>query len=186
MIEMDESTRKWIYKTALKNYWRVSSYHDLDDLVQDGYLHYHRIVTRYSEVKTRRHIMGLFKRAYSNHLTDLANKRTKSIDEVLHSDLSLDDSDDDTLWDRLLAVADDDLIFLAEAPLQIKKIFLFLDTEQGRKRMRSLYRVRPDGTRETMNDRFCKVVGYDPSCIDLVSCVRDYLKYGKINPLLEI
>ena len=36
----DAGVRGWIVKTAYKHYWRVSSYYEFDDLVQDGYLCY--------------------------------------------------------------------------------------------------------------------------------------------------
>lgn len=196
MQDMDEGARRWLLKTARSNYWRVASYIDLDDLIQDGYLTYHRVVSRYSQTKSRAHIMALFKRVYHNHLHDLANERSHSVAEVLYADLISSAGgpsvlSEEQVWERLLAVADTDLVFMAEAPRPIRDLLSAVTSERGIRRMRSRQRVRttpdPEPTRirlkrkiqieprQTLNDKFCSLLGYDPSKVDLVAVLRAYL-----------
>lgn len=81
-MDMDQGARAWLARTARKNYWRVSDWYDLDDLIQDGYWHWYRIINKYPYItkprmtrNARRIIMGLFQRTYTNHLHDLAKRR---------------------------------------------------------------------------------------------------------------
>lgn len=179
MEKMDDSCYRWLRRTAAKHHWRVASFVDLDDLIQDGYLTYQRVLLKYPELRTRRQIMAMFKRIYHMHLHDLANWRTKRPREVLHSDLAVADADEDNTWDQLLAQFDDELMLIVEAPERVRQALLAVMSEVGQKRMTSEYRVRKDGTRETLNDRLCSMLGYDPGEVDLVKPMRDYLRGGQ-------
>lgn len=191
MQTMDEGARRWLHKIARQHHWRVASYIDLDDLVQDGYLTYHRVVTKYAGTKSRAHIMALFKRVYYNHLHDLANERSHSVPETLYADIAPDGVCEEAVWERLLSVVDTDLVFYSEAPRPVRELLSAISSDRGRKRLRSRSRVRttPDSPptrvrtnrtasieiRPTLNEKFCSLLGCDPSKIDLVSSLRSYL-----------
>lgn len=177
MHDMDEGARRWLHKTARQHYWRVASYIDLDDLIQDGYLEYHRIVTRYAETaKTRAQIMALFKRVFHMRLHDLANARTKSVPEVLYSDIAVEGASEAAVWERLVATADTDFMFFVEAPKPVRDVLSVLQTERGIRRLRARPRHRADtGQRWTLNDRLCGLLGVDPKSVDLATALRNYL-----------
>lgn len=173
---MDEGARRWMYKTAREHHWRVASYIDLDDLIQDGFLEWHRIVTRYSHIESKAHIMALFKRVFHMRLNDLSNQRTRSVREVLHSDLAMPGANEDQTWEQLLAVYDTDFLFYVEAPKAVRELLKALASDTGIETLRALPRVRPDGTIRTLNEKFCALVGCDPLKDDLVLMLRRYLR----------
>jgi hypothetical protein len=178
--EMDASAIRWLWKTARKNYWRVSHWYDLDDLVQDGYLHYARLCNKYPDIEIRAHIMGLFKRIYLNHIHDLSKRRTRGPVEVLECDLLTrqTDSNDESplLWESLCAVDSEQDFFdlIASAPTPVQQILNLFTTEASCKLLRAPYRWR-HGTRETFNERLCRMLGYSPDQIDLAGILRGYL-----------
>lgn len=177
-MDTDAGVRGWIYNTARKNYWRVPPWYDLDDLVQDGYWHYARIVTRYSDVKSRAHMMALFKRTYLNHINDLSKKATK-YPQINAGDLverSPGLFSENAFWDCIMwDEGNMDWAGLAAmAPEPIRDVFRLLSSDDGIRRLRSHYRIRRDGTRETFNERLCRLIGIEPT-FDLAGALRSYL-----------
>lgn len=80
---LDRGLKLYIAKTARKQFWRVARYYALDDLIQDGYLAYAICLERYGhKAENIRHFTSLVKTVYSNHITDLANARTKAPKET--------------------------------------------------------------------------------------------------------
>jgi hypothetical protein len=76
---LDAGLKGWIVNTAKRNYWRVASYYELDDLISDGYLAYAVCKARYSKkVQNKAHFMALFKRVYWSRIVDLASDRSKT------------------------------------------------------------------------------------------------------------
>jgi len=120
---MDHGARIWLLKTVQKNYWRVPKWYEVDDLVQDGFLHYLRVLRKYQEVRNPAHLMALFKVTFCNHLNDLSNRKTwctecNGIDEfaeVLFSEG----------WGEILKV-------IADAPPEIKRALHVLIIKPGR------------------------------------------------------
>jgi DNA-directed RNA polymerase specialized sigma24 family protein len=189
-IDMDQGARRWLHKTARQHYWRVASYIDLDDLVQDGYLTWHRVVTKYADVESRAQLMALFKRVYNMHLHDLANSRSRSVPEVLHCDMVADGVGEDATWEKLVAVFDTDFLFYAEAPKPIRDLLAAVLSDRGVNKLRAEQRVRVDepapdrirvkrrdnvGPRLSLNDRLCALMGCDPALVDLKTTLRNYL-----------
>src|SRR5262249_22978151 len=74
---LERNITGWVFKYAKKNFWRVESYYELDDLVQDGFMIYCAVREHYSDITDKPHLMALFKRAFSNHIHDLSTKRTR-------------------------------------------------------------------------------------------------------------
>jgi hypothetical protein len=66
-----------------KHLWKVQRTCERDDLLQDAYVVFLRVKSKYPDLDTPQHFMALFKTAWSRHFTDLANKDTE--DRVLVS-----------------------------------------------------------------------------------------------------
>jgi hypothetical protein len=165
-MEIDEPAKIWMINYARTNYWRVAHWMSINDLIEDGFLTWYRIVegqqtkgprkrgepvsvmTSYRYITDRPLVMFLFKRLYMNHITDLANGRTnRSAFEL-------------PIEDYMDAPADDaEPIILDRAPIEVQAVLSLLKTEEGRARMAEPCLRRKDGTRETTNERLSRLTG---------------------------
>lgn len=169
---LDSTTKNWLFKFARKNYWRVASWYDLADLIQDGYMVFYRVLEKYrGRLQNRAHLMRLFQVAFANHIHNISTKRTKTL-EVLLDDLGPDAGD---LADHILQSSEDaDMaLVLAGAPREVRAVLKGLDAATG-VALRKSYK-RNWGRRETQNERLCKLGGLDPKTIDVVLALRTYL-----------
>lgn len=180
---MDDGARGWLVKTATKSYWRVSRWYELDDLIQDGYVCYYKVLQKYPGAIDVPHRMALFKVIYINFIHDLATKRTKAVSEILDTDMQGATEDFDrsflsTLVECPLSGMVEVGALLASAPERVRAAFELFTTESGKAAMRSVYRRRRGGkhlVRETMNQRLCRLLGYDPTQVDVAREIREYL-----------
>lgn len=170
---MDQGVSGWIYKTARENLWRVSGFIEFDDLVQDGFMFWQRIVTRYPNVTHRPHQMALFKTAFHNHIHDLSKKKTR-LELVTESDM---DVPLDFMLEGDDPAQDPDLAFLIPQlpPALLRMIKRMLETPDAP------YRQRLDG-RETTNERLCRFAGLDATKRDIHTAVLNYLHGVKLHP----
>lgn len=155
----DTGLKKWIYKTAHQNYWRVASWLDLDDLIQEGFLCFAICRARY-EPANKSHFMSLVKITFLNQITDLANKRTRTL-ECPISDVAVLGNEEEML-EILGGFEDGDaevMALLARAPREVQIILAAMNTNEGAERIRRPSRVRQDGTRETRNEKLCRLAG---------------------------
>jgi hypothetical protein len=172
---MDQGVRGWIFKTARDNLWRVSGHIDFDDLAQDGFVFWHKIVARYPNVTETKHRMALFKTAFTNHIHDLSKKKTRL--EVVN------ESDMDVSIDYMLEgddpSQDPDLAFMiTQLPPAIMRVLTRM-IERGETMP---YRQFLDGSRETTNARLCRIAGLDSSKRDFHTAVLQYLRGSKLHP----
>lgn len=168
---MDEGARYWLFKTAKRNYWRVASWMDIDDLIQDGFLCWQITIRRHPDVEDIRILMRYFQVTYSNLLHDLANKRTYSL-EVPFCTLSEEAT---YLFEQQVCEFGEMMRLIIEAPPQISRclralIFNNLD-------LSAPYRLWLDGRRETFNDRLCRLLGVDPKTCNLHKALDTYLRH---------
>jgi hypothetical protein len=175
---MDDGAKRWLWKTARQQYWRVASWIELDDLVSDGYLHYYRVLRKYPQVTDRPHIMRLFQITYINHIHNLAKQRTRQVDRSMADTLVMREGDEETrLADQSLS--EDSLgplwAALVAAPQLLQELLKAMGRVDSGPVMRAAYRVKKDGTRETVNERLCRMVGVRPESVDLASMLRSYL-----------
>lgn len=184
-VYLDEGMKRWIIATARKHHWRVASWYDLDDLIQDGYLAYHKCAYRYARLvrkrnpkkEDRRNFMALVMRTYENHIHDLASKRTAQRPEVIVSrlNLKLADYNESTVLERIGGVTDGDIAaevaYFDRMPSWMKKVLrgVIRDVQKGK-------RVSV----EDINARLCRVFGADEKSVDKVSEVYDIL--GIVRP----
>jgi DNA-directed RNA polymerase specialized sigma24 family protein len=184
---MDRKTKQWVARTAAKHYWRVASYYDMDDLIQDAMLVYHRTLIRYNEsgrhaaqerTQTKAYMVNTFKRCYLNHIHDLANKTSREPSTCFLEDLIPPASDGEYLANNILPKFQEQQTFatyLSRAPVKVREVLRLFASDDGCERMRVPYRVRPDGARETLNERLCRLAGFDPQRVDLVEHLQQYL-----------
>ncbi len=194
MRGMEDTARWWLIKKARKEYWRVATWLEFEDLIQDGHLHYQRLLAKYPDVTDRPLLMHLFKTTFTNHIHDLSKQRSKQSLEQLEEldkrrprkrksresyDWDHDPLDkDETCGDHELAMF---RVFLSKAPKPVQDVIGLLTHEGGSQAVRAQYRRRRDGTRETVNERLCRLCGYDPDAIDLAWLVREYLDPDSIH-----
>lgn len=163
--------------TARRNLWRVAGWYDLDELISDGYLAYAICKKRYGDkVENRRHFMALFKLVYMSIIIDLANKRTAHVKagvyDVAISRIARDGHEHDAL-ELLAGGADDDVVLsakLAGAPMEVKR--LLEEMHAGYFTGRRCRKLK-DGTRETTNDFYNRMLGCKG--FDFEGVMREYL-----------
>lgn len=179
---MDGGARGWLLRTARKNYWRVSSWYDLDDLIQEGYAAYYDTIRRYPDATDPPHRMALFKRVFMSRLTDMANQRTRRVPEVLFSEMTsvTDDGSETSFLDTLAAETDLSVLLgrLSGAPQCVRDALALFAGEEGLRRLRSAYRRVRSGERtrrETFNERLCRLTGYDSEETNIIEALRAYL-----------
>jgi hypothetical protein len=164
---MDVGARRWLFKHARENHWRVARWVEFEDLVQDGLVCWYRVIRRYERVPkgSSRHRMALFMRTFRNHIHDLSKQRSRLV-EVHIDDLPPHVAD--------LAAHDMQQVYGGAPPL-VKLGLTILMAPAHARSLRAHYRFRADMTRETPNDRLCRLAGLDPHVIDLVGEIRAYL-----------
>lgn len=171
---MDQGVRGWIFNTSKKNFWRVAEYYEFDDLLQDGAMVYARVAKRYPGLETKQ-LMALFKTAFNNHIHDLSKEKSK-IAFVREAELPhpleylLEGEDPD---------ADPDLVFIIkQLPPAIMRVISRLHSE-GRGHP---FRLRLDHSRETSNERACRLAGLDPNIRNVREALRAYLSGARLHP----
>jgi DNA-directed RNA polymerase specialized sigma24 family protein len=165
---MDMGARRWLYREAHLSRWRVAKWMDVHDLIQDGYMCWYRVIRRYERVPrgSSKHRMSLFKRTFQNHVHDLSKQKSR-LPEVHIDDLPPDIADH-------LQFHDVQAVYGGAPPL-VKLGLTVLMAPQHARSLRSQYRFRADMTRETFNERLCRLAGLDPRTIDLAGEIREYL-----------
>lgn len=174
---LDKGLRGWIVNTARVNYWRVSSWYQLDDLIQDGYLCYSKVASKYTTAN-QKHLMALVQRTFINHITDLARNRGR-LNEVPVSDIS---ESPETFFDGVMepnSEATDVAMLLLDAPAEAIALLKALSSDL----MSAPYR-KADGTRETTNERICRISGIDLSS-DILDTVHRFLTKQRGEPLMD-
>lgn len=159
---LDAGMRGWIVKTSKKNYWRVPTYYQLEDLIQDGMVTYAYCNRKYQHVTAIAHFMSLVKVSFLNHIHDLSNERTLKRDEILVSPESymLNSTD---LGEAFFTT------LLGQLPVELKHLVMLLAS--GTRRLR-----RRDGdTRETTNEFLCRLLAVDPSQVNIMEVFQEHL-----------
>lgn len=183
MTCMDRSARAWLVTVVANHYWRVAHWYDFEDLLQDGHMVWWRVIQKYEtepgRVRSRGHLMRLFKTSFLNHIHQLSKDATCRRVEVRAEDVVPEaEGDAQDLWSRLgwSHDAGEYARLIAEAPATVKPLITALLFGPPSRALRALYRVNPDGTRETTNERLCRLVGIDPATMDLATELRSYLR----------
>lgn len=193
-MRIDRAAQRWLYQYAARNLWRVSGWYDLDDLVQEGLLYWHKVVTHYRDTVTERpHMMRLFQTTYRNRIHALSLERTKRLSDetgkvvsevpflgdeefsMKHSGRSRFDGGDRVSDNGEQAAEIEFNGLMANAPEPLRRLFVVLQKDDGPKRLRSIYRMYGDGTRETFNQRLASLIGWSGEAPNFRQMLADYL-----------
>lgn len=163
------------------NFWRVQGSMEFQDCMQEAHWLFLKLADRYGVLDTPQHFMGLFKRSWHNHFTNLANLDTKLRVEV--SDSSFADDDEGLSYLGLVErlVGDTDcggylLVMLQQAPADVKTVISFfalapqdlVDSAFGA--WRTSKRKKEGG-----NNMLCQLLGFKPGT-DALGRVEAYFK----------
>jgi DNA-directed RNA polymerase specialized sigma24 family protein len=168
----DRGAERWMYNFARKNHWRVSAWLDLDDLIQEGWLAYYETRKRYPTATEPKHIQALFYLVFRSKIENLVRAKTKQIDSP-----ELDDQEESGMQSVFTKELDspESRMLLFKMPKEIRAVIALFDSSQHREEMQRPLDRYPDGRRETLNDRFCKLLGLDSNIIDVIGMTREYL-----------
>ena len=167
---LDKTMQGWVIKTSLKNAWRVGGDYDPEDLVQDAWLVYAKCRARYPGTKAR-HLMALFQRSFLNHIHDLCRAKKRQAEVYLAEAVPENEIDSVLGVELPEALA---LCKILENGL-LAQVLRGLTT--GDRRYTSTLRLRMDGTRETLNERWCRNLGLAEK-VDLVGALKKILAPG--------
>ncbi len=164
-------TKAWVQGFINRNIWRCDRIHDADDLLQDAYLTYLRVVSKYPKVRGQAHFMSLFRRALHNEMHDRARymKRKRELNE----DTSVDACE---LPGRIGEVSNNGYLamLLEQAPDPVREALVCIAQNPP-----SLYQAT--GYHENLNMRLRRVLGYDRYRLeehrkaDLCGAIRELL-----------
>jgi len=196
----DAGMRKFIVCFARENFWRVRGvYDEIDDLVQDGYYIFFKCYARYRQItikgfpsaSDRRHFAALVEVAFTNHIHNLAKKRTLECAIFAFPDLYVRGDNPD--FDRFTAPVPESCTMSAlitQAPPELAALFKLLAsdvikiTPMLRKRVNEgrvrLQRAGPQGWKqilkwETPNEYWCRLLGYDSARVNLEKQLQDFI-----------
>lgn len=181
---MDAGARAWLVTVTCDHFWRVAAWYEFDDLLQDGHLIWWRVIQRYEtepkRVRSRGHLMALFKRSYLNHLHRLSNKKRSASSEVPVLNLVpfINDPEQYEALGAVTSVRDECSEFdrcIAEAPGPLRELLGRMVAGVGAEGWRSEHRVYADGTRQTRGQKFCRILGIPDDGGLLASSLRAYL-----------
>ena len=165
---MEPSVQRWMRKVAHSNYWRVADWYDVADLLQDGWMCWQIVLTRYPKVRDSHHLTRLFQTTYVNYIHKLANRRTATPEQTLAME------QDYARAEQLLIDNHAELMtFLAEAPPPVRHLLRAIDADPAL--LARPLRRTANGRRESTNSWLCSLIGLNPEAIDLATMLNGYL-----------
>lgn len=165
---MDQGAKNWLFKYARKQYWRVAAWVDFDDLIQDGYVEYCEVLKRYPQAVEPSHKMRLFQLCFRSRIEDLVRANTKQVDDARSDIVEVYDSPAMIVPDMSNLQA-----LLIKAPKEIKAALALMLDEKAREELVKPFAKYENGRRETLNDRFTRLLGIDNKT-DIVGSMRSY------------
>lgn len=167
---LDKGGYAWLVNTARKNYWRVAAWMEVEDLIQEGQACYVKVRAHYPDQHPAV-TMALFKSSYINRLHDLANRRTRQDSEIPYclmteADVAFFENRQIDEFAELLRIA-------AEAPPVVGRLLMKLF--ENPVPLSQPYARKAHRTRETFNERLCRIVGVDPESHDLHTALLELL-----------
>jgi hypothetical protein len=168
----------WIHNYSRVNYVRLAKYNiEFDDLVQDGLACAYKCQQYYGKELDPPHFMRLVQQTFYHHIADIMRAKQGFDDSIKILDLKKRGTDytEDDLRDQLSPPADtfqDVAHIISELPYHLRNAveLLINDPLQFRK----AFRVKFDGTGETLSKRLAKLTGW-PEHLDFETELRSYL-----------
>lgn len=166
----------WTVNHVARNYWRVASTQERDDVLQEAYVTFLKVRQRYAlTVSEPKHFMALYKTAWERRFTDLANADTARRQEVSG------DRGDASVEDLTAGETDNDgrlAVMLRQAPREVMQVVnLFLSCPQE---ILDLALQSWQGERrvsDTSSRKVCQLLGLPPGR-DVIKETVDYFTGG--------
>lgn len=142
-------TKQWALGFIRKNKWRCDPINSIDDLLQDSYLTFLKISTKYPRVIGQAHFMTLFRTAMRNEMHDRARYMRRKRER--HLDTSIDAFD---LGDRIGELSHNGYlaVLLDQAPAEVRAALTAIGQNSP-----ALHRI--NGHRENLNMKLSRVTG---------------------------
>jgi len=168
---LDKGMMAWIERTARKHHWRVASWIDLDDLIQEGYVCYALCNQRYPRELGRAHIMALTKTTFHNRIHDLAKQRTRLLEEPLSVHAASEQTPEEALENALPAEHETQTFatLVLQLPAEIRELLTILLNDAASIGMR-----KERGRRESLNTYLWRLIGQKPCGIDLQCALANH------------
>jgi len=173
----------WIVKYARENYWKVKDFMLLEDLIHQGFecllIAKQKYPDRYENDPKR--FINTVKLIFANDIPYLQNRNIRMPEGQLMRIGDMCGDGQEYSFTEMLAGADEDQEVrecIADAPERIRKILeAFFDEASAVHGMVSRkLRYHMDGTRDSLNERFCNFLGLDPRQNDICQELKDYLR----------
>lgn len=148
---LDEGVRGFIASTARKEHWRVASWYDFDDLMQDGYVVYCKCRDKYrtpargdrgAQYKSRdrdmtpkeeqRQFMAFFQRAYYNYIYSLASKHNRATELPVSQMVRPGEDEASDPWESIVSDQEGDaplVELLASMPAELRQLVELLSSD---------------------------------------------------------
>lgn len=168
---LQEPVMGWIINHAKKNYWRMSSWYELDDLIQDGIVCGYKCLQVYGippyEIDDQ-HFMKLVQTTFYNYIAELL-RRKRAVDDIT---IRYEDNPLLQLFDSHSSVIDIELnLLINKLPKRLKRVIdLYL---RNPNEIRRPLRIKLKG-KETMSDRLNRLADY-PTELDFETDLRSVL-----------
>ena len=186
----------WISNHSRKNYWRVASFYEVDDLIQDGIIKAYEVINRYGvpglEID-RPHYMALVKTSFNNHIVDLLPRKytSEKVSVVSFAVLiskptinRMDGMDENgEFWNSYFRSEDGDQeenMFVVEMPEYLRKgVQFFLSNPNTFQYFRKRLQSEKD---ESLSSKLARMVGF-PEDFNFEEELRSYIwQYQDIAP----
>jgi hypothetical protein len=173
--EWEGPIRNYAVSTARRQLWKVETPDfDLDDLMQEARICFWRCCQAYPQVTEPKHFFALFRSAFQNKIINLAAGRTRK-----HRDKAVSEVDPDHDLAAMVPGGEgiDEAyvqLMLEDAPARLARLVAL--TAKATVKPRRL-RVKHGRLRrwETDNEFACRVAKQDPTRVDMIKMVRDWL-----------
>lgn len=172
----------WARKYARRNYWRVAKIMDFEDLMQDAYVKYLQCCQKYPGVNTPQWFMRLFQTAFHNHIHTLSSKQSSMGERVETIRTEEGEHDSEYIVDNVVGEVTNSgrlAVLLDQMPEEARELVISMATDDPGKFRQERIRCelkRGLTIRETTNEYWCRIMGYDPDEVDLPTVLRTYLQ----------
>ncbi len=163
-----------------KNYFKVARTLEREDVMQEAYVVFMRVVMTYPDIEAPQHFMALFKTSWYNHFTNLANTDTASRVMVQPVGYATDEGNE-LVTDHMGELDNDGYlsVLVSQAPSEVTQVLnLFLNAPQELLDLAlGAWKGRDQRCRTGGSKRICALLGIKPDR-DVLKTVEDYF-----NPL---
>jgi|ERR1019366_4799806 hypothetical protein len=163
-----------------KNYWRVQSHMEYDDVMQEAYVKFLYLKRKYGALDTPQHFMALYKISWVNDFHELSTLASKHRLEVCEHQLLDEDSDYFNMIESVVGDTNNDgelSVMIEQAPSDVKLVLqLMLTAPVEALEMFSAIWKQQGKKKEFNNTHLCEILGL-PFKTDIVGKINSY--FGK-------